>query len=63
MLAESSLPDLVKMALARPQLGCLHVLWAVEYARSHGLGYYAQKAMVIALGAVVGVDNGRGQAI
>jgi MFS-type transporter involved in bile tolerance (Atg22 family) len=35
----------------------------VEYARSRELGYYAQKAMAIALGAVVDVDIGRRQAI
>jgi hypothetical protein len=32
-------------------------------SRSRELGYYAQKAMAIALGAVVDADNGRGQAI
>jgi hypothetical protein len=44
-------------------IGLQHVLYTVEYARSRELGYYAQKAMAIALGAVVDVDIGRGQAI
>lgn len=43
MLVESSLPDLVKMALARPQSGWNRVPSAVEHVCPHGLGHYAQK--------------------
>lgn len=51
MLAELSLPDLVKMALARPDRAAT-MFSTVEYARLRELGCHAQKAVVANLSPV-----------
>ena len=52
MFAESSLPSLVRMALARPRSGCNHVLWQQSILDRMDSGTTPKKAVIVNLSAL-----------